>query len=108
MRHYNVEKDAATGTVSRAAWDAEPGLGVIGGHEGRTVRVGDVLTFHHAQPKSGTASWTVNGATDSAPLVEDAASGLWCDEIEVQATVAGPLVVTCNGETLTLTVTEAV
>jgi hypothetical protein len=64
--------------------------------------------LHYARTEPGTQSWTVNGAEYTIAATEDPASGLWWSEVEIEApagAVAGdPVVVTIDGETLTLEV----
>lgn len=86
-----------TGAVLFDGYDVTPGLG-----SDRLTLPADGLTaaachYYTTDPTKVTAQWTVNGLAYSEALVNGVS------EIEVTAAVAGSLVVTCNGESITLT-----
>lgn len=96
MRLTHITEHAPTGVQTVTTVLVE-GLGV-----NRSVLTagGAGEVCHYAQLDPGTAEWSVNGQVHSELLVQDAESRLWCSEIEVSASVAGPVEVTCNGHTL--------
>lgn len=96
MRYHRALYNDA-GLVSQNT-ELHPGLGAD-----RTTVPPDgttVVTCHYLayDLNETTASWTVNGQAYSEPLVSGESS------IEITATVAGTLEVSCNGDTITIEV----
>lgn len=99
MKRLYIDQDAPTGEITRTT-ALSPGLGAD-----RTTLPSDgsaAATLHYAQEQPGDADWLVNGTPYSEALAQDVESGLWWSEIEVTASVPGPVEVAVNGSTLTL------
>lgn len=81
-------------------WRVSPGLGadrVTIPADGATP-----ATLHYASEAPGPHAWTVNGALHSEPAVQDAATGLYCSEIEVTRAAPDLIEVSIGGESLTI------